>query len=78
MICTMLANILGEAPFSASLQQSRSRPVWRSRTSSGPERRRLAGHVKRLAVHGKGRPDGLQRRAVQNVVPRVHMRAEVA
>ncbi len=29
-------------------------PVWRSRTSSGPERRRLAVHVKRLAVHGEG------------------------
>ena len=51
----------------------------------GPERRavqnvevRLAVHVKRLAVHGKGRPDGLQHRAVQNVVPRMHMRAELA
>ena len=59
-------------------------PVWRSRTSSGPERRRLAVHVKRLAVHvkrlvvhGKGKRDGMQRRAAQNVVPCMHMRAEL-
>ena len=29
-------------------------PMWRSRTSSGPESRRLAVHVKRLAVLGEG------------------------
>ena len=37
----------------------------------------IAVQVKRLAVHGEGRSDSLQRRGVQNVVPRIHMRAEL-